>query len=93
VEGADDAQLFRLRELRTTGRDQSHISVYAETTAITGLVVRFTLQDMLLPVEVREREFFTPDRSSQRNLSSVETRRATGGYGTRSVVVRVSGRF
>lgn len=93
VERADDAPLFRLRELRSTGWDQSSLDLYVETTAISGLLVRFTLQDVLLPVEVRERAFFTPDRSVDANLSSIETRRATGGYGTRSFVVRVSGRF
>jgi hypothetical protein len=93
VERADVAQLFRLRELRTTGWDQTNLDLYVETTAISGLVVRFTVQDVLLPVEVRDRAFFAVDRSSPANLSSVETRRATGGYGTRSFVVRVSGRF
>jgi len=93
VERADDIQLFRLRELRTTGWDQTNLDLYFETTAIRGLMVRFTLQDVLLPVEVRKRAFFAPDRSNPANLSSIETRRATGGYGTRSFGVRVSGRF
>lgn len=63
------------------------------TTAIAGFVVRFTVADILLPNEVRERQFYTPDRSSPGNLSSVETRWARGGYGTRSYAIRVSGRF
>jgi outer membrane receptor protein involved in Fe transport len=92
-ERADDVKLFRLHELRTTGLGEANLDLYVETTAIKGLVVRFTMQDVLLPVETRERAFFTPDRSSPANLSSVETRHATGGYSTRSYGVRVSGRF
>jgi hypothetical protein len=42
---------------------------------------------------VRERRFYTPDRSTAANLSSIETRWAQGGYGTRSYAIRVSGRF
>lgn len=92
-ERADDVQLFRLRELRTTGWGEANLDLYVETTAIKGLVIRFTVQDVLLPVETRERTFFTPDRSDPANVSSVETRGAIGGYGTRSYGVRVSGRF
>jgi outer membrane receptor protein involved in Fe transport len=92
-ERADDVQLFRLRELRTTGWGEANLDLYVETTAIKGLVVRFTVQDVLLPVETRERAFFLPDRSNAANLSSIETREATGGYGTRSYGIRVSGRF
>ncbi len=92
-ERADKTQLFRLRELRSTDWDDANFDVYVETTAVAGLVMRFTVSDLLLPVEVRRREFFAPDRSLPSNLSSIETRRATGGYGTRSYAVRVSGRF
>lgn len=92
-ERADDVQLFRLRELRTTGWGEANLDLYVETTAIKGLVIRFTAQDVLLPVETRKRTFFSPDRSDPANLSSVETRGARGGYGTRSYGVRVSGRF
>ena len=92
-ERADSVQLFRLKELRTTQWQQPNIDVFAETTAIKGLVIRFTVADVLLPTEARERRFYTPDRSLPTNLTSIETRRAKGGYGTRSYTVRVSGRF
>lgn len=92
-ERADDVELFRLKELRTTGWDDANLDLYAETTAFTGFVVRFTVSDVLLPTEVRERRFFSPDRQSDANLSSIETRDAKGGYGTRSYGIRVSGRF
>ncbi len=92
-ERADDVQLFRLRELRTTEWDDSNLDLYIETTAIPGMLVRFTIADLLLPQEVRERQFYTPDRSSPANVSSIETRSATGGYGTRSYGIRISGRF
>lgn len=92
-ERTDDVELFRLKELRTTGWDDGSFDLYVETTAFTGLVARFTVSDVLLPAEVRERRFFTPDRASDANLSSVETRTAIGGYGTRSYTIRVSGRF
>ncbi len=92
-ERADDVQLFRLRELRTTEWDDPNLDLYIETTAIPGMLVRFTIADVLLPHEVRERQFYTPDRSNAANFSSVETRSAAGGYGTRSYGLRVSGRF
>ncbi|MDP3494998.1 MAG: TonB-dependent receptor [Hyphomonadaceae bacterium] len=92
-ERADDVELFRLKELRTTGWDDANLDLYVETTAFTGFVVRFTVSDVLLPTEVRERRFFSPDRLSNNNLSSIETRDAKGGYGTRSYGIRVSGRF
>lgn len=92
-ERADDVELFRLKELRTTGWDDANFDLYIETTAFAGLVARFTVSDVLLPTELRERRFFSPDRRSNANLSSVETRGATGGYGTRSYGIRVSGRF
>jgi outer membrane receptor protein involved in Fe transport len=92
-EDADETQTFRLAELRSLGWDDPHIDFFVETTAIAGFVVRFTVADILLPNEVRERRFYTPDRSAAANLSSVETRRAQGGYGTRSYAIRVSGRF
>lgn len=92
-ERADSTQLFRLKELRSTEFQSPSIDLFAETTKIKGLVVRFTLAEILLPTEVRERRFYTPDRSTPANLSSVETRDAKGGYGTRSYTVRVSGRF
>jgi hypothetical protein len=92
-EDADETQTFRLAELRSLGWDDPHLDFFVETTAIQGLVIRFTAADVLLPYEIRERLFYTPDRSSPANLSSVETRLAQGGYGTRSYAVRVSGRF
>jgi outer membrane receptor protein involved in Fe transport len=92
-EDADKTETFRLAELRSLGWADPHIDFYVETTAIEGFVIRFTYADILLPDEVRERRFFTPDRSDPANLSSIETRRAQGGYGTRSFAIRVSGRF
>jgi hypothetical protein len=92
-EDADETETFRLAELRSLGWDDPHLDFFVETTAIQGLVIRFTVADVLLPYEVRERRFFTPDRSDPANLSSIETRLAQGGYGTRSYAVRVSGRF
>ena len=92
-ERSDDVQLFRLRELRTTGWDRASLDFYIETTAVQGMVIRFTVADILLPEEVRERRFYAPDRSLPSNLTSIETRRAIGGYGTRSYTLRVAGRF
>ena len=92
-ERADDVDQYRLRELRNTGWAEANFDLYVETTALTGLLVRLTVADILLPEEIRERQFFTPDRGASALPSSVETRTATGGFGTRSVAVRVSGRF
>ena len=92
-ERADDVSQFRLRELRTTGWAEANLDLYVETTAISGLLVRFTVADILLPEEIRERQFFTPDRGVSAPPSSIETRTATGGFGTRSYGVRVSGKF
>jgi hypothetical protein len=92
-ERADEVDQYRLRELRTTGWDDSNFDAYVETTAISGLVVRFTVADVLLPQEIRERQFFTPARGASALPSSIETRYATGGFGTRSYAIRVSGRF
>ena len=92
-ERADEVDQYRLRELRTTGWDEANFDVYLETTAITGLIVRFTVADVFLPQEIRERQFFTPDRGASALPSSIETRAATGGFGTRSYAIRVSGRF
>jgi hypothetical protein len=92
-ERADEVDQYRLRELRTTGWDDSNFDAYVETTAISGLVVRFTVADVLLPQEIRERQFFTPARGASVLPSSIETRYATGGFGTRSYAIRVSGRF
>lgn len=92
-ERADDVQLFRLRELRTTECNDANLDLYVETTAIPGMLVRFTIADVFLPLEVRERRFFIPDRTNPGDLSSIETRRAAGGYGTRSYGIRISGRF
>ncbi|MFZ4686039.1 MAG: TonB-dependent receptor domain-containing protein, partial [Hyphomonadaceae bacterium] len=92
-ERADEVDQYRLRELRTTGWDEANFDLYVETTAITGLIMRFTVADVLLPQEIRERQFFTPDRGASALPSSIESRAATGGFGTRSYAVRVSGRF
>ena len=92
-ERADEVDQYRLRELRTTGWDEANFDVYLETTAITGLIVRFTVADVFLPQEIRERQFFAPDRGASALPSSIETRAATGGFGTRSYAIRVSGRF
>ena len=92
-ERADDISQFRLRELRTTGWAEANLDLYVETTAISGMLVRFTVADILLPEEIRERQFYTPDRATSALPSSVETRAATGGFGTRSYGIRVSGRF
>lgn len=93
LERADNQKVFRLRELRTTGWDRPNVDLYVETTAIRGLVIRVTAADVFLPEEVRERRFYAPDRGLDSNLSRIETRRAIGGYGTRSLTVRVAGRF
>jgi len=92
-ERAGDVSQFRLRELRTTGWAEANLDLYVETTAISGLLVRFTVADILLPEEIRERQFFTPDRGVAALPSSIETRAATGGFGTRSYGIRVSGKF
>jgi hypothetical protein len=75
------------------GWDEANLDLYVETTMFTGLLVRFTVADIFLPLEVRERQFFTPDRGTALAPSSVETRAAAGGYGTRSYAIRISGRF
>ncbi len=92
-ERADDVQVFRRAELRTTGWQDPNLDLYIETTAIKGLVIRATLNDVLLPAERREVQAFAPNRSVPANLSTIETRDAFGGYGTRSLAIRVSGRF
>lgn len=90
---ADIVPIFKLKEQWSTGWNQAHLTVYGETTAFGGVLVRLTAADLFLPKEVRQRRFFTPDRSATANLSSIETRRGIGGYGTRSITLRVSGRF
>lgn len=92
-ERADDVDQYRLRELRTTGWDEANLDLYIETTAFAGLLVRFTVADIFLPLEIRERQFFSPDRAVATSSSSIETRAAAGGYGTRSYGIRISGRF
>ncbi|MBI1362312.1 MAG: TonB-dependent receptor [Alphaproteobacteria bacterium] len=92
-EHAGKTETFRLAEIRSLGWDSPHIDFFIETTALQGLVVRFTAADVTLPNEVRNRRFYSPDRQNPANLSSVETRRARGGYGTRSYAIRVSGSF
>lgn len=92
-ERADDVDQYRLKELRNTGWDEANLDLYVETTMFEGLLVRFTMADVFLPLEVRERRFFAPDRGASLMPSSVETRAAAGGYGTRSYAIRVSGRF
>lgn len=92
-ERAEEVDVFRVREQRSTVWDRGSLDLYVETTAIPGLVIRLTAADILLPEEVRERRFFLPDRSLPSNLSGIETRRATGGFGTRSYTLRISGRF
>ncbi|WP_397421021.1 TonB-dependent receptor plug domain-containing protein, partial [Phenylobacterium sp.] len=92
-ERTDSTQLFRLREQRTNHWDAPSIDLFVESTAIRNVLVRFTVADILRPTDVRERRFFTPDRTRAQNLTSVETRAATGGFGTRSYTLRVSGRF
>lgn len=92
-EDADEVQLFRYSELRTTGFLDPHLDFFVETTAIRPFIIRFTVSDVLLPADRRERRFFTPDRTNPANLSTIETRDAYGAYGTRSYAIRVSGRF
>lgn len=92
-ERADEVEVFRVREQRSTVWDRGNLDLYVETTAIPGVVIRLTAADILLPEEVRERRFFLPDRSQASNLSGIETRRGIGGFGTRSYTLRISGRF
>lgn len=90
---ADATQAFLRRELRTNDFQDPRLNLFVETTAIDGLVVRLSLQNAFRPVEARERRFFDPDRSDPAFLDAVEQRLATGAYGTRSIALRVSGRF
>jgi len=92
-ERADKTQLFRFKELRTNEWQDPNLDFFVETTAFQGLTVRFTVADILLPEDVRERRFYSPSRVSPANLTSIETRTATGAYGTRSYTLRVAGRF
>lgn len=92
-EDADEVQLFRFSELRTTGFLDPHLDLFVETTAIRPFIIRFTVSDVFLPADRRERRFYTPDRTNPANLSTIETRDAYGAYGTRSYAIRVSGRF
>ena len=92
-EDADETQTFRLAELRSLGWQDPHLDFFVETTAIQGLVTRFTVADVLLPYEVRERSSTRRIARIRPVFTSVETRLARGGYGTRSYAIRVSGRF
>ncbi|MBI1340975.1 TonB-dependent receptor [bacterium] len=89
----DEVDVFRLRELRTNGFETGKLDLFAETTAVNRLVIRVTLSNVFRPTEVRTRELFAPSRADAANLTGVERRLATGGFGTRSIGVRVSGRF
>jgi hypothetical protein len=93
LEQAALTEAFLQRELRLNEFEDPGVEVFVESTAIRGLVVRLSLQDALRPVELRERRFFSPDRSTPGNLTRVERRLATGAFGTRSLSLRVSGRF
>jgi hypothetical protein len=92
-ERSDDVRLFRLKEIRTTQWAEANIDLFAETTVIPGWVLRASISEILKPLEIRERAFFSPDRTSPGNLSRTETRLASGGYGTRSLSIRLAGRF
>ena len=92
-ERADSIPQYKLKELLTNNWDRPSLDLYVETTKIKGATVRFTITDVLRPVDVRERMFYAPNRSSPANLTSIETRPGIGGYGTRSYTIRVAGRF
>ena len=76
--GRPERIYYRFNEIER-GRASPSLDLWAETTVIKGLKVKATLLSMLGAAQLRERVFYTPDRSG--NVASIErTRRYPGRW-------------
>lgn len=69
------------------------VDVNWETTAIPGITLRLGFGNISSPQEVRERTFFTPDRSSNAVLRTERRSNGGGSDGTRSYTIQIAGQF
>lgn len=88
---ADREEYKRLEHITLSRAER--VDINWETTAIEGLTIRFGFGNIFSPQEVRERTFYTPDRSSG-GIERTEVRNNKGGSdGTRSYTIQFAGKF
>jgi hypothetical protein len=69
------------------------VDVNWETTAIPGVTLRLGFGNISSPQEIRERTFYTPDRSSGSVLRTERRSNGGGSDGTRSYTIQIAGQF
>ncbi len=92
---------FKVAEDILYNRPENRLDLYAETTQIKGITIRFSASNIFHPEETRTRTFYQPDpldpiapARSTGLLLRTETRKQKGGPdGTQVFAIRVSGSF
>lgn len=88
---ADREEYKRLEQVTLSRAER--FDVNWETTAIEGVTVRLGFGNLFSPQEVRERNFYAPDRASGA-IARTERRANKGGAdGTRSYTIQLAGQF
>lgn len=88
---ADRTEFKRLEHIAISRNDR--IDVNWETTFIPGITLRIGFGNITSPQEIRERTFYTPDRSSGTVLRTERRSNGGGSDGTRSYTIQIAGQF
>ena len=88
---ADRKEFKRIEQIDISRGDR--VDVNWETTAIPGVTLRLGFGNISSPQEIRERTFYTPDRSSGAVLRTERRSNGGGSDGTRSYTIQIAGQF
>lgn len=88
---ADRVEYKRVEYIDISRGDRFDVNF--ETTAIQGITLRLGFGNISSPQEIRERIFYTPDRSSGTVLRTERRTNGGGSDGTRSFTIQISGQF
>lgn len=88
---ADRLEFKRLENIEISRGDR--VDINWETTAIPGITLRLGFGNITSPQEIRERTFYTPDRSSGTVVRTERRSNGGGSDGTRSYTIQIAGQF
>ncbi len=88
---ADREEYKRLEHISLSRAER--VDLNFETTAIEGITLRIGFGNIFSPQEVRERTFYSPDRSNGVVLRTEQRNNKGGGDGTRSYSIQLAGKF
>ena len=88
---AERTEFKRLEHIEISRSDR--VDVNWETTLIPSITLRIGFGNVTSPQEIRERIFYTPDRSSGTVLRTERRSNGGGSEGTRSYTIQIAGQF